>query len=123
MTIPAHVLMIMPAKELMTIPAHVLMIMPAKELMTIPAQVLMMMMIYMKPKLVTCNYLQSARNTMLIMMTIHCENWFTDQRMCHTMKTARNYCCRKRQICHKKTISNCYIIHYLRVCAIMNMKA
>ena len=30
--------------------------------------------------------------------------WFTDQRMCHIMKTARNYCCRKLQICHEKTI-------------------
>ena len=87
---------------LMIIPAHVLMIMPAKELMIIPAKVLMM--IYYKLKLVTCNYLQSARNTMLIMMIIHCENWFTDQHMCHTMKTARNYCCRKQQICHEKTI-------------------
>ena len=60
--------------------------------------------IYYKLKLVTCNYPQSARNTMLIMMIIHCEKWFTDQRMCHTMKTARNYCCRKQQICHEKTI-------------------
>ena len=34
----------------------------------------------------------------------HDENWLTDQRMCHTMKTARNYCCRKQQICHEKTI-------------------
>ena len=110
-----------PVKTLMTIPAHMLMIMPAKELMTIPAKVLMM--IYQKLKLVTCNYLQSARNTMLIMMKTHYEIWFTDQRMCHTMKMARNYCCRKQQICHEKTISNCYIIHYLRVCAIMNMKA
>ena len=55
-------------------------------------------------KLVTCNYLQSARNTMLIIMIIHSEKWFTDQHMCHTMKTARNYCCRKQQICHEKTI-------------------
>ena len=88
---------------LMIIPAHVLMIMPAKELMIIPAKVLMMM-IYYKLKLVTCNYLQSARNTMLNMMIIHCEKWFTDLRMCHIMKTARNYCCRKQQICHGKTI-------------------
>ena len=51
-----------------------------------------------------CNYLQSARNTVLIMMIIHCENWFMDQRMCHTMKMARNYCCRKQPICHEKTI-------------------
>ena len=29
---------------------------------------------------------------------------FTDQRMCHTMKTARKYCCRKQQICREKTI-------------------
>ena len=35
---------------------------------------------------------------------IHCVKWFMDQRMCHTMKTARNYCCRKLQICHEKTI-------------------
>ena len=115
------------SETLMTIPAHMLMmmIMPATELKTIPAKVLMIMtmMIYYKLKLVTCNYLQSAKNTMLIMMIIHCVKWFTDQRMCHTMKTARNYCCRKQQICHEKTISNCYIICYLRVCAIMNMKA
>ena len=91
-----------PAHVLMTIPAHVLMIMPAKELMTIPAKVLMI--IYNQLKLVTCNYPQSARNTMLIMMIIHCEKWFTDQRMCHTTKMARNYCCRKQQICHEKTI-------------------
>ena len=99
-----------------------IMIMPAKELMTIPAKVLMIM-IYNKLKLVTCNYLQSVRNTMSNMMIIHYENWFTDQHMCHTMKTARNYCCRKQQICHEKTILNCYIIHYLRVCVIMNTKA
>ena len=105
------------------IPAHVLMIIPAEVLMIIPAKELKMMMIYNKLKLVTCNYLQSARNTMLIMMIIHCKNWFTDQCMCHTMKTARKYCCRKQQICHEKTISNCYIIHYPRVCAIINTKA
>ena len=63
-----------------------------------------LMMIYYKLKLVTCNYLQSARNTMLNMMIIHCKNWFTDQRMCHIMKMARNYCCRKQQICQAKTI-------------------
>ena len=98
-----------PVKTLMTIKAHILMmIMPATELKTIPAKVLMMMMIYYKLKLVTCNYLQSVKNTMLIMMIIHCIKWFTDQRMCHTMKMARNYCCRKQQICHEKTISNCY---------------
>ena len=45
-----------------------------------------------------------GKNTMLIMMTIHCIKWFTDQRMCHTMKMARNFCCRKLQICHEKTI-------------------
>ena len=61
-------------------------------------------MIYYKLKLVTCNYLKMEKNTMLIMMKIHCVKWFTDQRMCHTMKTARNYCCRKQQICHVKTI-------------------
>ena len=44
------------------------------------------------------------KNTMLIMMKIHCTKWFTDQHMCHTMKMARNYCCRKQQICHEKTI-------------------
>ena len=32
---------------------------------------------------------------MLIMMITHCVKWFTDQRMCHTMKTARNYCCQQ----------------------------
>ena len=48
--------------------------------------------------------LQMKKNIMLIMMKIHCVKWFTDQRMCHTMKTARNYCCRKQQICQEKTI-------------------
>ena len=93
-------------KTLMTIPAHELMtILPAKELKNIPAKVLMiMMMIYYKLKLVTCNYLQSAKNTMIIMMTIHCVKRFKDLRMCHTMKTARNCCCHKLQICHEKTI-------------------
>ena len=95
MTISAHVLMTIPANLLMIIPAHVL-------TMIIPAKVLMM--IYNKLKLVTCNYLQSARNTMLIMMIIHYVKWFMDQRMCHTMKMARNYCCCKQQICHEKTI-------------------
>ena len=60
--------------------------------------------IYYKLKLVTCNYLKMEKNTMLIMMKIHCIKWLTDQHMCHTMKTARNYCCRKQQICHEKTI-------------------
>ena len=123
MTIPAQVLMIiLPDKELKTIPAKELKTIPAKELKTIPAKELMMM-IYYKLKLVTCIYPKMEKNTMLIMMIIHCVKWFMDQRMCHTMKTARNYCCRKQQICHEKTISNCYIIHYLRVCAIMNTKA
>ena len=72
----------------------------AKELM----MMMMMKMIYYKLKLVTCNYLKMEKNTMLIMTKIHCVKWFTDQRMCHTMKTARNYCCRKLQICHEKTI-------------------
>ena len=54
--------------------------------------------------IVTCNYLKMEKNTMLIMMKIHCVKWFTDQRMCHTMKMARNYCCPKLQICHEKTI-------------------
>ena len=100
MTIPVEALMILiQAKELK-------MIIPAKELMTITAKELMMMMktIYYKLKLVTCNYLKMEKNTMLIMMKIHCVKWFTDQRMCHTMKMARNYCCRKLQICHEKTI-------------------
>ena len=61
-------------------------------------------MIYHKLKLVTCNYLKMEKNTMIIMTIIHCVKWFTDQRMCHTMKTARKYCCRKLQICHEKTI-------------------
>ena len=60
--------------------------------------------IYFKLKSVTCNYLKIEKNTMLIMTKIHCVKWFTDQRMCHSMKTARNYCCRKQQICHEKTI-------------------
>ena len=99
MTIPVNTLMTIPAPELM-------MKLPAKELKNIPAKVLMMMImtIYYKLKLVTCNYLQSAKNTMLIMMIIHCKKWFTDQRMCHTMKTARNFYCRKLQTCHEKTI-------------------
>ena len=63
-----------PVITVMTIPAHVRMTMPAKELMTIPAKVLMM--IYNKLKLVTCNYLQPANNTMLIMMIIQCKNWY-----------------------------------------------
>ena len=88
---------------LMIIPAHMLMIMPAKELMIIPAKVLMMIICY-KLKLVMCNYLQSASNTMLNMMIIYCEKLFMDLLMCHIMKTARNYCCRKQQICHGKTI-------------------
>ena len=79
--------------------------------------------LHYKLKLVTCIYLKMEKNTMLNMMIIHYVKWFTDQRMCHIMKTARNYCCRKQQICHEKTISNCYIIHYLRVCAILNTKA
>ena len=103
MTIPAHMLMTIPADVLMIIPAYELKRMQAKELKTIQAKVLMMM-IYNKMKLVTYNYLQSAKNTMLNMMIKHYENWFTDLRMCHTMKTARNYCCRKQQICHEKTI-------------------
>ena len=67
-------------------------ILPAKELKNIPAKVLMtMMMKYYKVKLVTCIYLQSVKNTMLIMMIIHCVKWFMDQRMCHIMKTAKNF--------------------------------
>ena len=99
MTIPVNILMTIPAPKLM-------MKLPAKELKNIPAKVLMMMImtIYYKLKLVTCNYLQSAKNTMLIMMIIHCVKWFTDQRMCHTMKMAKNFYCRKLQICHEKTI-------------------
>ena len=90
-----------------TIPAKELTTIPAKELKTVPANELMMMMkmmIYYKLKFVTCIYLKMEKNTMLIMMKIHCVKWFTDQRMCHTMNTARNYCCRKLQICHEKTI-------------------
>ena len=101
MTIPVDALMILlTAKELKTI-------IPAKELTIVTAKELIMMMImkiYYKLKLVTCNYLQMEKNIMLIMMKIHCVKWFTDQHMCHTMKTARNYSCRKQQICHEKTI-------------------
>ena len=61
-------------------------------------------MIYYKPKLVTCNYLKMEKNTMIIMTKIHCVKRFTDRRMCHIMKKARNCCCRKLQICHEKTI-------------------
>ena len=71
--IPVNTLMI----PIMTIPAHVLMRKTAQEVKTIPAKVLllmMMMMIYKILKLVTCNYLQSAKNTMLNMMTKHYEN-------------------------------------------------
>ena len=88
--------MTIPVKILMTIPAHELtMILPAKELMTTPAKVLMMMITYYKLKLVTCKYLSAMKNTMLIMMIIHYVKWFTDQRMCHIMKTAKNCYCRK----------------------------
>ena len=75
----------------------------ANELMMM-MMMIMMKMIYYKMKLVTCNYLKMEKNTMIIMTKIHCVKWFTDQRMCHIMKTARNYCCRKLQICHEKTI-------------------
>ena len=91
MTIPVDALMtLIQAKELK-------MIIPARELTIITAKELMMMMktIYYKLKLVTCNYLKLEKNTMLIMTKIHCVKWFTDQRMCHTMKTARNYCLSK----------------------------
>ena len=73
--------MTIPVKTLMTIPAHeLMMILPAKELKNIPAKVLLMMMMmkYYKPKLVMCNYLQSAKKSMLIMTIIHCVKWFTD---------------------------------------------
>ena len=92
----------------MTIPVDALTIqIRAKEPKTnITAKELMMMMkmIHHKLKLVTCNYLKMEKNTMIRMMIIHCVKWFTDKRMCHTMKTARKYCCRKLQICHEKTI-------------------
>ena len=118
MTIPVDALMILitakelktiiQAKELKTIiqAKELKTIIPARELTTITAKELMMMMkmIYYKLKLVMCNYLKMTKNIMLIMMKIHCVKWFTDQHMCHTMKTARNYCCRKQQICHEKTI-------------------
>ena len=100
MTILVDALMILiQAEELKTI-------IPAKELMTITAKELILMMktIYYKLKLVTCNDLKMEKNTMLIMTKIHCVKWFMDQRMCHTMKTTRNYCCHKLQICHEKTI-------------------
>ena len=102
MTSPVDALMkLIQAKELKTIiPAKELTIITAKELMMI----MMKMMIYYKLKLVTCNYLKMEKNAMLNMTIIHCVKWFTDQRMCHIMKTARNYCCRKQQICHEKTI-------------------
>ena len=71
--------MTIPVIILMTIPAYVLMIIPARTLMTI----------YNQQKLVTCNHPQLAKNTMLIMMIIHCVRWFTDQRMYHTTKMAQ----------------------------------
>ena len=92
--IDKHKDMKIPVITLMTIPAYMLMIIPAKALM----------IIYNRLKLVMCNHPQLARNTMLIMMIIHCVRWFTDQHMYHTTKTARNYCCCKQQICHVKTI-------------------
>ena len=69
----------------MTIPVEALMILiRAKEPKTnITANELMMMtmkMIYYKLKLVTCNYLKMDKNTMIIMMKIHCVKWFTDRR-------------------------------------------
>ena len=45
-----------------------------------------------------------GKNSILIMMIIHCVRKFTDQHMNHTAKTVRNYYCHKQQICHKKTI-------------------
>ena len=62
-----------------------------------------LMIIYNQQKLVTCNHPQLARDTMLIMMIIHCIRWFMDQHMYHTAKTARNYYCCKQRICHEKT--------------------
>ena len=59
--------------------------------------------LYYKPKLVTCKYLLVTKNTMLIMMITHYVKWFMDQRMCHIMKTAKNFYCCKLQICHEKT--------------------
>ena len=75
---------------------------PVMTLMMIPAQVLKTIQIV--PKLVTCNHKLSAINTMLNMMKIHCIKQYTDQPMYHTMKTARESCCRKLQICLIKTI-------------------
>ena len=92
----------------MTIPVDALMIriraQEPKTNITANELMIMMKMIYYKLKLVTCNYLKMEKNTMIIMTKIHCVKWFMDQRMCHIMKTARNYCCRKLQICHEKTI-------------------
>ena len=68
----------------------------------IPAMTLMI--IHNHSKLVMCNHPQSAKNTMLIMMIIHCIRWFTDQHMYHTTKMARNSCCHKQLICPVKTI-------------------
>ena len=82
------------------------MIIPAQVPMTIPAQVLMK--IQNQSKLVTCNYKLSAINTMLIMIIIHCVKRFTDQHTYHTMKTARNCCCRKLQMSCKDNLKLLY---------------
>ena len=96
---------------LMKLPVNTLMTIPATLLMNMPAQT----------QLVTCNCKLSAINTMLNMMITHYVKQYTDQRMSHTRKMARNFCCHKLLICLIKTISNCYIIHNLKVCAIMSM--
>ena len=56
------------------------------------------------PNTVTCKHKMSMTNTMLNMMKIHCVKQYTDQHMYRTMKTARNFCCCKAQICLVKTI-------------------
>ena len=86
-----------------------------------PAELLMNILV--KTQLVTCNHKLSAINTMLNMMTTHRVKQYTDQHMSHTMKTAKNFCCCKPWICLIKTTSNFYIIHNLKVCVIMSMKA
>ena len=97
-----------PMITLMTVPGHVLMTIPADLMMIIPAKVLMM--IYNKLKLVTCNYLQSVRNTMLILMIIHCVKLnYTVQHMTEFFKRTEKHF----QFTWEALVSNRLAIHLL----------